>query len=240
MILAIDAGNTRVKWGVHDGSAWRLLGGVTHGDVGRLAAEWQHLPEPAHIIVSNVGGERIRIELLQLFSRWRKQPRWLVARSYEAGVTNGYADPAQLGSDRWAALIAARARCSGACVVIDAGTAVTVDALSAEGKFLGGIILPGPELMQASLAGGTAAIKSGTGAFASFPTNTADGVYSGALQALAGAVERMASALAAAAGCQPQLIISGGAAPLLRQTLNMQVQVVDNLVLEGLVGVAQS
>jgi type III pantothenate kinase len=144
-----------------------------------------------------------------------------------------------LGSDRWSALIGARSLEKGPCLVVCAGTALTADALDADGRFLGGIIAPGLRLMQRALADNTAALQIQQGAFAPFPDNTADALHSGALQALVGAVERMLRQLEAQVGQTPRCLASGGDAPLLLPLLPPHTQHVENLVLEGLIRMAR-
>lgn len=239
IILAIDAGNTRTKWGLHEGRNWLRRGAVENAGVAGLATEWELLPEPAQIVVSNVGGENLAASLRGHFSRWRARPRWITPVNEQCGVHNSYADPKQLGSDRWAAVIAGwnlERRC---CLVVSLGTAMTVDAISNEGVFLGGIIVPGLALMQGALEANTAALKREEGAFGAFPDNTADAIYSGAVQALAGAVERMGAAVRAAVHRDPVCVLSGGAGELLLPHLNLQAKLVDNLVLEGLMLIAK-
>jgi type III pantothenate kinase len=245
MILAIDAGNTRIKWGLHDGLAWVAQGSVPKSEAVRLGVDWRGYAAPDRIVISNVAGEKIGSELVVLFRHWHANPVWVEARATECGVNSRYENPAQLGSDRWAALIGARAICSQPCLVVTLGTAMTVDALAADGTFLGGVIVPGIALMHDALARRTAssalhqAAQLKTGIFKSFSTNTADAVHSGCLLALSGAVEQMATELAKSAGQQPQAILSGGDADLLQPLLNMPVLLVDNLVLQGLLKIAQ-
>lgn len=238
-LLAVDSGNTRIKWGLHDGHGWLQQGAVAQGGSALLEQEWQDLPEPARIMVSNVAGEQTKTELAELFSRWETEPQWAVASAYQCGVRNYYADPAQLGSDRWAALVAAWRLQRQGCLVVSAGTAMTVDALSDTGEFLGGIIVPGLELMQNALTTNTASLKLEEGEFRDYPDSTADAIYSGAVQALAGAVERMSTLLTATLGHVPDCIVSGGTAPLLLARLNIPARMADNLVLEGLVAIAE-
>lgn len=238
-ILAIDAGNTRIKWGLHDGQSWLRRGWIANAGAAALAAEWESLPEPARIVVSNVGGENLAALLRSHFSRWGAKPRWITPVSAQCGVRNHYANPRQLGSDRWAAVIAAWNRERRCCLVVSLGTAMTADALSDDGVFLGGIIVPGLALMQGALEANTAALKRREGAFHAFPGSTADAIYSGAVQALAGAVERMGTTVRAAGQSDPIYVLTGGAAELLLPHLNLQAKLVDNLVLEGLVLIAQ-
>ena len=240
MILAIDAGNTAIKWGMHDGSEWQSQGSAIHSELVHVAKIWRTFATPDHIIISNVAGELVRSELALLLSPWHREPNWLVAKSRECGVVNGYAIPAQLGSDRWASLIAAKAIYDGSCLVVTVGTAMTVDALTEDGKFLGGIIVPGPQLMLDALAGKTAGVRpQQRGVFARFPDNTADAAFSGSLQALTGGIERMRSSMVDTRQQEPFVILSGGGSSVLQPLLNMPFQVVDNLVLEGLIRIAQ-
>ena len=108
-LLAIDSGNTRIKWGLHDGRDWLKQGAVTHSETALLGQEWQDLQpiKPPRILVSNVAGEPAKAALSGLFFGWQATPQWISASAFRCGVRNYYADPAQLGSDRWAALIAA-------------------------------------------------------------------------------------------------------------------------------------
>lgn len=240
MILAIDAGNTRVKWGLHDGTAWVARGGAFNLELIHLAESWRVLPTPERVVVSNVAGWKVRSELTVLLAHWRREPVWVVARDRECGVTNRYRTPSQLGSDRWAAAIAARHLHPGATsLVVSVGTAMTVDVLTSEGEFQGGIVIPGPESMRDALLLKTAGIRGHRGEFQWLPTDTADAVHSGIMQALAGAVERMHRHAMQTLGVQPLCILSGGGAPLLQPLLAMPLRLEENLVLEGLVRIAR-
>jgi len=235
VILAVDAGNTRIKWGLHNGT-WLGLGTTAHAEVYSLRDAWKNLPPPDCIVIANVAGERIASILRKLVKDFHVKVHWVSARDFQCGVRNSYTMPSQLGADRWAAAIAARHLCHEACVVVNAGTAVTVDALSADGVFLGGLIIPGISLMRESLAKNTAALKLEHGKFKSFPVNTADAIESGAVLALCGAVEGVRSALGA--GKASQCLLSGGGAKILYPHLKPPTKVMDNLVLEGLVVIA--
>lgn len=238
-LLVVDSGNTRIKWGLHDRHGWSKQGVVAQSECTLLEREWQDLPEPARIMVSNVAGVEIETELLELFSHWETEPQWVVANAYQCGVRNYYADPAQLGSDRWAALVAAWKLQRQGCLVVSAGTAMTVDALSDTGEFLGGIIVPGLELMRNALATNIASLRLGEGEFCDYPDSTADAIYSGAVQAMSGAVERMSMLLSVTLGHVPDCIVSGGMASLLLARLNIPAKAIHNLVLEGLVVMAE-
>ena len=245
-ILLIDVGNSRLKWGVHESQGWTEFGATPNSEVGTLAVrDWQSLPRPERIAGVNVAGEAMRTRVEVQMTRWRVTPQWLVASASAGGVTNRYAEPEQLGADRWAALVATRQRIVAAesfptaALVVNAGTAVTLDAMDADGVFRGGVIMPGLQLMLGSLAEKTAALKVAPGEYQDFPTNTADALYSGAVQAVSGAIERMRLQLEQQ-GADVKCFISGGAAGEIAPHLNGPLELVDNLVLEGVLVLAQS
>ncbi len=238
MILVIDAGNSRLKWGIHDGDKWILLEAVSYPELDTVAAAWRLLEAPDKIVVSNVAGEKVKSSILSILEFWDVIPCWIESRNEECGVINHYAH-GQLGCDRWAAMIAARHLHTGTCLVVSAGTAMTVDVVSDKGVFMGGIIVPGIQLMQHVLSIQTAGItQSSAGLFAQFPKNTSDAVYSGALQGMAGAIERMSRAVSEEHGIVPLCVLSGGSALVLKPLLKMPLLWVENLVLEGLLRVA--
>jgi type III pantothenate kinase len=238
LILAIDAGNSRVKWAMHDGGKFVHDGWAAHADLHALDAQWARLPTPSSIVIGNVAGERIGEKIRALCMRWKAEPRWACSVRSQAGVFNHYDEPSQLGVDRWAALIGARGICPGACVVANAGTAMTIDALGTQGEFIGGIVVPGFELMHEALAANTARLSAQRGQFVVFPRTTKDAITSGAIQALCGAVERMRDALLQAGNASPELIVSGGTSEIIAYHIGRPVRVVEKLVLEGLVRIA--
>ncbi len=237
-VLAIDAGNTRVKWGVHDGSRWTHQSAIATSRAPELAAEWPKLPAPDTVIISNVAGAAVAAVLAAALAQTGAKPCWITSVRVQCGVTNGYDDPGQLGCDRWAALIGAWRICGGPCVVVTAGTAVTVDALTGKGVFSGGLIVPGMELMLRSLATHTAGLSVPRGRYSPFPRNTADAMVTGALDALCGAVERTARRMLESGEAEPHCVLSGGLAPELASRLTLPLRLVDNLVLEGLLTIA--
>lgn len=239
MILAVDAGNTRIKWGVHDGRDWQALGAVAHAGRETLLEAWQPWAPVAQAIVANVAGADCAAQLQALLEPVTREVHWLRAQAQLAGVTNGYERPEQLGPDRFAALIGARAHGLQPCIVATAGTALTVDALSAAGEFLGGIIVPGLELMLQALTRGTADLKAFPGHFQAFPRNTADAIASGGIQAACGAITRMMEELAQREGQAPRLVLSGGASGRLSPHLSLPHTVIDTLVLDGLIRITQ-
>ncbi len=239
MILAIDAGNSRVKWGWHDGDGWTSLATVSliefaaaNHDINPFAATHEN---PERIVISNVAGEGVHQLLINWTSIFETEPHWLRGEAERCGVTNCYERPEQLGPDRWAALVAAHALHSGACLVVNAGTATTVDLLSAQGAFEGGVILPGIDLMRFVLHEHTGRLPLQEGHYVRAPRNTVDAIETGCRHAQAGAVERMFRLLGATAQC----IVSGGGGPALIEKLEtVPCRFVDTLVLEGLARIA--
>lgn len=238
-ILAVDAGNSRIKWGLADGERWLRRDSLDTANAAHVGDALKDLPLPVCIVVSNVAGEGVGAAIRQALAGYAVTPLWAQSQAQQCGVRSGYADPAQLGSDRWAGLIAAWHRFKCACVVVNAGTTMTVDALSNEGVFLGGVIVPGLDLMRNALSSGTAQLKLQQGAFHYFPDNTADAIMSGAVNALTGAIDRMCAYMAEIGQGTPLVVLSGGGAVLIQPRLNQRVELVDNLVLEGLLEIAQ-
>ncbi len=235
MILAVDCGNSRLKWGLHENGGWRKTGAVPLSEMGRLEKSWRRLVPADKVVVANVAGRSVRNRLETLFARRSMVPAWVKAKRHECGVTNGYGRPDQLGPDRWAALIGAWSILRGPCLVVTAGTATTVDVLRGDGRFVGGVILPGLDLMKRSLTRGTAELPFARGRFSAEPRNTADAIETGCLLAQAGAIERAFATMENGAAC----VLAGGAARRIARHLNIPVRLVDNLVLEGLVRISQ-
>ncbi len=239
MWLLVDCGNTRIKWMLHDGESVVQRGSSRYDASGELERQWHALPAPQRVVGCNVAGDAVAARVALLAAQWRLTPFWLRPQPRQCGVSCSYVRPEQLGADRWAALIAAWHLVGGGCLVACAGTALTVDALTADGVFLGGIIAPGFRLMLQSLAGGTADLGLNAGRYAAFPVTTADAIHSGAVQAMAGAIGRMSDQMRLAGNPTNVCLLSGGDAHLLRPHLNMKVLLVDNLVLEGLLRIVR-
>lgn len=237
MLLLIDAGNTRVKWALAAPGAapgeWSALGAAMHADL-EAAAAWRSQGVTA-ALVSNVAGAVLRERLAALLLPIATE--WFASSTERAGLRNGYREPERLGCDRFAAAIGARALAPGQpLVVATAGTATTIDSVTPDGRFVGGMILPGLALMAGSLAKNTAQLPQAVPGAAPpplFADNTMDAIVSGCLSAQAGAIER-----AVAAHADALCILSGGAAPYIAPALKCGYRLVDNIVLVGLHAVA--
>ncbi len=257
MLLTIDAGNTRTKWAVFN------TDGVVTNNGACLNHELSTVNfQPAYlgysrVAISNVAGKQHATLLTELLSPYALPVSWVKSSSQACCVINHYTSPESLGSDRWAALIAAWHIKQSPCIVVNAGTAVTIDALNVQpnntqanneslGAFIGGLILPGLSLMQQSLGLATAQLpkeltesthttQTHTDTFA---TNTADAMQSGAIHAVVGAITLMTQALHKQSNQIPAIIISGGNAKVIYEYMATRVtspvSIVDNLVLQGL------
>ncbi len=235
MQLALDIGNSRIKWGLRQQGRW-------HGTGTLLTASWpklesllrEHHPL-AQVLATQVAGPKVAAGVAQCCESAGVPLRWVHAEAEAGGVVNRYDTPQQLGPDRWAALIGAHAFTSQPAVVVCAGTATTVDALTGEGEFLGGVILPGLSLMAQALSTGTACLTTHPpGHFAALPRSTADAITTGQILATVGAIEQIALTLQSQQHKPVVCILSGGHGPLLLPHLERPVVSVEYLVLEGL------
>ncbi len=252
MLLLIDAGNTRIKWALMElarlGRAepghWSVYGSVQRSEIGKIADSLRDI-DIARVVISNVAGPEMRDALERMVLRavgLKPVPlTWFASLPQLAGIRNGYRNPAQLGCDRFAAMIGAHALFPGQpLIVATCGTATTVDAVGADGHFPGGMILPGLGLMASSLAKNTAQlpqVPQYNVIERPFADNTNDAIVSGCIAAQVGAIERAAAAHADLLGTTPQQIrcvLSGGAAAMIAPYLSGDVRRVDNLVLIGL------
>ena len=269
-ILAIDIGNTRLKWALHDGAGWVAQGARSTRDTiapSTLVAEWAELAPhfaprsspslPSRLpnvraMISTVADKSITPVVMSALHAMGCEVIELVSPSaMQCGVRNGYANPSQLGTDRWLALIAAFGNMKRATkisggnaypqLVVMAGTALTIDALTADGIYLGGVIVPGAALMRAALHQGTARLPANSGAHELFPTNTDNAIATGAIEACLGAMQRMHAALVKQSEAEVQCVASGGGLTALAPhclTLSFAGTAHDNLVLDGLIRLA--
>lgn len=231
-MLLVDVGNSRCKWVRVEEGRWSQPQACDNAELERLQADMQRDP-PRRVLVSNVAGDEVAVRMRAYCTGVGCEPEFIHAAAARCGVRNGYRIPQQLGSDRWAALIAARRRVPGACLVVNCGTATTVDALSAQGEFLGGLILPGLSLLLHSLHANTAQLVAAEGAAQDFPQDTADAMWSGALRATQGAIRHQFDALQRREGAV-RCLIGGGAAERVMQGLSVPGEHFEHMVLHGL------
>ncbi len=246
--LAIDVGNTRLKWALYDAprpGALLLAHGAEFLDHIETLAEgrWALLSPPQYMLGCVVAGDAAKHRVQEQMELWDVTPSWVVSSSQEAGLTNGYDHPSRLGSDRWVAMIGARNRVlaqgpARPLVVVMVGTAVTVECIDAQGHFMGGLILPGHGIMLRALESGTAGLHVPTGEVCEFPTNTSDALTSGGTYAIAGAVERMVQHVRQHCGEEPACIMTGGAGWKMAPSMTRPFELVDNLIFDGLLEIA--
>lgn len=239
MKLLLDLGNTRLKWALmlqpdgwlaHDAVDW------TEDITDALTTSLNNLPKPEMIVAASVvdaaSEARVGAVIQHLFG---SEPHWLRTPASACGVRNAYAEPQRLGVDRFLAMVAAYADGYAPCVIAGAGTALTLDALAADGRHLGGLIAPGPQLMQRSLLDATARVRpERPGDIVLYASNTADAVVSGCWHAAAALVERFALRMAPELGGSPTLVLGGGDAPDLQPLIALPAKMTRDGVLRGL------
>lgn len=242
-LLVLDVGNTRLKWGLYarpQRNAELLAGGaMLLEEVDQLSRVLAAQPRAERVIGCAVAGAVVTARVCAELDALGLRCNWISAQAEQCGLRNSYAVPSLLGADRWAAQLGARQRAPDqAAMVISVGTAVTVDCLSREGVFIGGIILPGFGLMLKALEMGTAGLRVPEGDIAEFPTNTSDALMTGGALAIAGAARQMHARLQAREAGEVVVLLTGGAAPKLRDALGLPHQHVEHLVFEGLLCIA--
>lgn len=226
MKLCIDAGNTRIKWGVHDGHRWVEKGSCATAAAHELAAQLA-LIRADSCLVSNVAGPAVAAKICTAVGM---EPQWLTPVQEGRGLKIHY-DCSRLGSDRYAALIGALSFAP--CVVVCAGTAITLDGLGAGGVVYGGLILPGRRLLTGVWEGATHALSADVGRVCDWPKTTADALESGRIWAVIGAIEHLRATLPDQ-DVPISVVLSGGDADWLLPHLGAPCQAVADIVLEGL------
>ena len=250
MKLLVDIGNSRIKWGIWKNGALDHCGAFTRPDAANIPAgaeaAWGRMPPPRNIITANVAGETIAAALTAwMQSHWNITPHFIQAQARAGGVTNAYEEPGKLGVDRWAALVATRRRYQQAACIVNAGTAITIDAMDENGHHLGGLIVPGVQLMRSSLLEKTAdisaraqgqTVKQGT----LLARSTQAAVQGGTLYSAVALIDRIAQDLATQLGPNMARLISGGDAASLHPLLTPGFEHRPHLVLEGLAILGES
>jgi len=235
--LLIDLGNSRLKWVLAEGADFVQRGvRAHHGDpVSAFDAIAAEIPAaPGALWFANVAGADVAAQVRQAAQqRWQLQAQLAQVVDGQGGLQLAYAQPQRLGVDRWLMMQALWAQYRQAFVVVSAGTALTFDAVDAQGRHRGGVIAPGLITMQTAVLGATRfeaggpdqQFDDGLGA------DTEACVRQGALHACAGLIDRLAARYAEA---QVHAVLSGGDALVLAPHLAMQWLQRPDLVLEGL------
>jgi type III pantothenate kinase len=236
--LLIDVGNSRLKWAFCDADNWQTGSGTVSGTgfAEVLNNISKDLSAPEKVIIASVADEA-RVNQINKWvdTNWSLSPVWLSAQRQQLGVSNCYQKPETLGADRWAAIIAAHSLSSKHVVLIDCGTAVTIDILLANGEFDGGIIFPGLSMMRRSLIIGTSNIQSDEGDDSCIPAcSTEDAVAAGTLHGWVGAILRVLDHYGKSLADEKEIIVTGGDAHKLVPFLPADTRLEPDLVLKGL------
>ena len=234
--LLIDHGNSRIKWALSGAGTWSRGEPIEYRGNETDFSALESLEAPQSILLSNSAGPQA-LACLEDFckSQWDLKPKMLCAKAAQCDVTNSYVDPESLGSDRWLAMIAARQLCEGPLAVIDCGTAITCDALSAEGVFLGGVISAGLETAAQALLSKAAHLDLDEMRYTGvFNTDTSSAVGSGSLVFAVGGIERVLTEFQAKLGEEFQVLTTGGWAETLTPLMTVNAAVYPDLVLKGI------
>ncbi|MDK4684173.1 biotin--[acetyl-CoA-carboxylase] ligase [Kingella negevensis] len=237
--LLLDGGNSRLKWAWVENATINHISHAPYRDLTRLQQEWEeHGTLDTQIIGSAVCGD-IKKELVQ--SRLPYPIEWLTSMPQALGMINHYRNPAEHGADRWFNALGSRKFSQNASVIVSCGTAVTVDAVTADKHYLGGTIMPGFHLMRESLLQRTAQLQRPEGQYYAFPTTTANAISTGMLDAVCGSIMLMHTRLKERCQTPVDIILTGGGANKILEvlphdfTLTNTVKIIDNLVIYGLI-----
>ena len=243
-MLTIDIGNTHLKWALWDDESITRKGCSAYSkqEPENAFDSWNDIQPEKNVIVACVAGAAVEDALRRWMQlNWSVKPGFLRTTVKLNGVTNAYNDPSQHGVDRWAALLGAHSLYDDPVCIIDAGTAITVDLLDAEGRHQGGRILPGLQMMRDALLKGTAGIHHADGKLTAFANNTADAVSSGTLHMLQAALIEICASAGQCLGNNMKIIITGGMSEQIMSLPGMPEMLHEpELVLTGLHVAAQS
>ncbi len=236
MILDVDIGNSAIKWRFIDQNIT-----VEGGRISHQQDAWgpliDHCYQIERVRISNVGGVELGVKLSQwLFNKLGIYSEFAISKVRSAGVINGYRDPETLGVDRWLAVVAAGNMLAGPCLVVDAGSALTIDFVTANGQHQGGYIVPGANMMFDALYGGTADVRFEPGKkVTQLPgQSTALAVQNGCFAMTVALIEKGHSIIEGTEGAATIVLTGGGSPPLVNCLDPSKVRHIPDLVLEGL------
>jgi type III pantothenate kinase len=240
--LLVDIGNTRIKWAWLERGRLQPQSAAPHADWTAQTFIETILAAASgsgRVWVSNVSGPRMaQVVRAALAQSWQVEPEFVTSTAAAGGVRNAYPQPMKLGVDRWLAIIGAHALERGAVCVVSVGTAMTIDGVAAQGRHLGGVIVPGPDLMVSSLLQNTSDIahraEQGSTSDGLFADNTLGAIRQGADHAAAALVERAVNVMREQLNETPKLLLTGGASARLEKSLALPHRRVPDLVLQGL------
>ncbi len=236
MILEFDAGNTRIKWRQLSVQSGLVLDEGVFTDVDELINSHLADERPLQVRMCSVRAA----EVTQKIRDWAavvlgRELAVATVTRHCGGVTNQYTDMSRMGADRWLAMIAAFNKVEGACVIVDAGTALTLDVVNVEGLHEGGFILPGRRMMTGSLEANTAIrLRRIDSDSIELGNDTDAAVLHGALASQVALLHWVLQRLPAAEE-PPRVILSGGDAEAIKDNLgSVEADIIPGLVLDGL------
>lgn len=238
-LLLLDVGNSRLKWASADAAGLRQGGAIEHGGNPAAAIAAVDLKAADAVWIANVTGAALGDKLAAVLkTRFGVAPRFAKVEALHAGLKVAYAEPQRLGIDRWLCLLAAWSEARGPACVVSAGTALTFDAVDAQGQHLGGVIAPGLLTMQQAVLGATRFPAGGPAQDygEGLGADTDACVRQGALHAGAGLLDRLRARYGAEAKC----LLTGGDAAKLLPHLQTGWSLRPNLVMEGLLALARA
>lgn len=238
--LLVDFGNSRIKWAAHDARGLQASSVVSHRQQALpavLTQIWATLSPPQRVVIASVADADRKAQLTGwIQQQWTLTPEYIVSPASGQGLTNSYREPAKLGCDRWAAMVAAYHAARTAVCVVDCGSAVTIDVVDATGQHRGGMILPGIHTMQAALTAHTALVPVdfSRAPLALLGTSTQDAIASGITHAISALVQQTLAEQAQALGTTVICYVTGGDAVIIAPLLHLAYVLEPDLVLQGL------
>jgi type III pantothenate kinase len=247
MALLIDIGNTRIKWARFEDGVLQPQSAAPHADWSAESVVETVLRRgnrADRVLVSNVAGPRMAdVVRTAVAQTWQMEAEFVTSTPIAGRIINAYPQPAKLGVDRWLAMIGAYALERSAVCVVSIGTAMTIDAVDADGRHLGGAIVPGPDLMIASLLNNTSDIaqraRQGDAGDGLFADNTLGAIRQGAEHALGALIERAVGVMRRTSREMPKLLVTGGATDRVEKAIGLPYRAVPDLVLQGLAVLAR-
>ncbi|MBF6620251.1 MAG: type III pantothenate kinase [Patulibacter sp.] len=246
MLLVVDVGNTQTHFGAFRGTEliehWRFAT-VRESTSDELGAKLRNLLELRGLHAEEMESSIVSSTVPQLAEEWRRMSirylrhEMLVVRpGIRTGMALRYDNPREIGADRLVNAVAAYERFRGACVVVDFGTAITYDPVSADGEYLGGIISPGVEISLDALTSRAAALPriELIAPRQLIGKSTVEGIRSGVIYGFAGGVDAILNRLMDELGPDIHRIATGGLARAIVPHCQTIDEVDDLLTLTGL------
>ena len=231
-ILQLDVGNSAAKWRLVCEGDVLARGAADLDEIASLPAALPATKSPHAIWISSVASAAANTQLQETLSSSLKVSPWFAeTQAQTCSLVNSYAEPRKMGVDRWLAMLGAQARFPGrALLVVDVGSAMTLDLVAEDGRHEGGYIIPGPMLMERALLLDTDRVRFDEDIdYRLAPgRSTAEAVRHGIALAQVGAVQAVAD------HNQRKLVLTGGGATVLSQLLGGSGELIPDLVIEGL------